>query len=119
MNAIVKLEIIGDNYHAYVAALNSGKIKHIKIKEMCQALKYGQPKYYPSIFRIDDGHRIRIGRMMKDYSQAKKLGERNVFDWYTLQPGTYEINECVALGVMAMKIIVVNDDGSVAESNNG
>lgn len=118
MNAILKLEVIGDDCHAYMHALDRGKIKNIQTREMCRAMKYGQARYYPSIMRLEQNRRIPVERMMKDYSNAKKLGTHGVFDWYSLEPGRYEIRECVELGAMRTKYITVNDDGSISESDN-
>ncbi len=118
MNAIIKLEVIGDDCHAYMWALNRGKIKYPKIREMCRAMKYGQTKYYPSVTCLENNGRNLIERMMKDYSHAKNLGFRGVFDWYTLEPGQYKIRQCIGLGMMQIKYITVNLDGSIHEGNN-
>ena len=118
MNAILKLEVIGDDCHAYMHALDRGKIKNIQIREMCRAMKYGQARYYPSVAHLGQNGCIPVERMMKDYSNAKKLGARGVFDWYSLEPGRYEIHECVELGVMRTRHITVNHDGSISEDNN-
>jgi len=118
MNAIIKLEVVGDDCHAYMHALDRGKIKNIQVREMCRAMKYGQVRYYPSVTCLEQNGRTPIPRMMKDYSHAQKLGARGVYDWYTLEPGRYEIRECVELGVMRTRRITVAPDGSIQEDND-
>jgi hypothetical protein len=104
MRAVLRLELIGDNYHAYAKLSREGKIRYPRLRDEIDAIRFGQKRFRPWVARITgtDAHfglaRSFSQPVMNDYSQANAIGSRGIFAWYALESGLYEVNECVALG---------------------
>lgn len=99
MLAVLKLEIIGDNYFAYKRDLANGNAR-----ENPRVEKYGEmmgrDQTRPWVARIgglDDkyGFRREFQRGQKDYSRANSIGSRGVYEYFALNDGIYEIHERV------------------------
>lgn len=99
MRAILKLEIIGDNYYAYKRALDSGEAQVVPQMEK-YADMLGHDKKHPWVARVTGldrkyGFKREFLRGQKDYSQANSIGSRGVYVYYPLKPGIYEVHERV------------------------
>jgi hypothetical protein len=93
MRAVIKLEFIGENYHAYK---RSGKF-HEPTERYGEYLGFDQSR--PWVKRIsgyDEEKMNFIGDFVKgqiDYSQSNSTGSRGVYLYYPLKEGIYEVNE--------------------------
>lgn len=103
MRAVLKLEMIGDNYLQHLKLVEQGKAPQPCLKRYIRLLKYGQRKFRPWVARLrglDEKYRFArefiVG--MRDYSLANSIGSRGVFEYFALANGLYEINECIKLG---------------------
>lgn len=103
MRAILKLEIIGDNYLQHLRLVEQEKAPQPRLREYIKLLKYGQKKFRPWVARIvglDPQYGLArefiVG--MRDYSLANSIGSRGVFEYFALSDGIYEVNECIKLG---------------------
>jgi len=97
MRAVLKLEIIGDNYYAYLAAKKRGEAKTSRSAERYGEL-LGRDKSRPWVARIT-GRDPKYGlarefvKGQKDYSQANSVGSRGVYEYFALKDGSiYEVN---------------------------
>jgi hypothetical protein len=97
MRAVIRLELIGDNYQAHLRAIESGKARHPHIKQYVRLLRYGHPGLRPWVARLVNGKREFI-ESSRDYAEANSSGSRGIYEYYALTPGVYEVNECVRLG---------------------
>lgn len=92
MRAILKLEMIGDDYFYYK--------KHAKEQnEMMEhrAKIFGpdkKPSWIAKLTGLDDryGYKRKFLRGTRDYSQANSTGSRGIFMYYILMPGIYEVH---------------------------
>ena len=97
MKAVIALEIIADNYYAYLQAKKRGEAT-----ASCSAEKYGEllghDKTRPWIARITGlcekyGLKREFIRGQKDYSRANSIGSRGVYEYFALDTGIYEVHE--------------------------
>lgn len=93
MRAVLKLEIIGDNYYAAQKEAPDKARYQGKYERMLSP-----DKIRPWVARIagfDHTYRFKreFQRGQKDYSLANSVGSRGVFIYYALKPGVYEIHE--------------------------
>jgi hypothetical protein len=114
MMAVLKLEIIGDNYLQHLKLIEQGKVPQPHLKKYIRLLKYGRKKFRPWVAclrGLDEKYGFArefiVG--MRDYSQANSIGSRGVFEYFALGNGLYEVNECVRLGRARRYFIKVED----------
>lgn len=93
MLAVLKLEIIGDNYYA---AKREAPHKKRYLQRYESAL--GRNTSRPWVARLTGldpkyGFAREFLSGQKDYSLANSVGSRGVFVYYPLKPGVYEVNE--------------------------
>lgn len=114
MRAVLKLEIIGDNYLQRRKLIEAGKAPRPHLKEWIRILRYGRKQFRPWVARITGFHNkygftreFIVG--MRDYSDANSIGSRGVYEYFALEPGLYEVNECVKLGLARRYFIRVEN----------
>lgn len=98
MKAVLKLEIIADNYYAYQNEKDNAEKKWAGERKYEQAL--GHDKSRPWVARItglDDryGFAREFIHGYKDYREANSIGSRGVYEYFPLDPGVYEVHERV------------------------
>jgi len=124
MRAVLRLEIIGDNYLQHNRLIEEKRLSCPRaIKEMINVIRYGQPRLRPWVARItglDD--RFRLAREfiigMRDYSQANSIGSFGIYEYFALPPGIYEVNESIKLG-KARRYFIRIQDGKIVEIGVG
>ena len=114
MRAVVRLEIVGDNYLQHLKLVEQGKAPQPHLRKYIQLLKYGRKKLRPWVARLRGlDERYGFAREfivgMRDYGLANSLGSRGVFEYFALESGLYEINECIKLGRARRYFIRVKD----------
>lgn len=119
MRAVLKLEIIGDNYIQRLRLIDSGKAPCPHIREFVKTIRYGRKKFRPWVARIvgrDEhyGYARQFITGMRDYTDANPIGSRGIFEYFALTDGVYEVNETMALGRARRHFIRVNE-GAIAE----
>ena len=114
MRAVIRLEVIGENYRHHLRAVGEGKAKKPHLKKYIELLRYGQKKFTPWVARIT-ANGYEFIESHRDYSQANGIGSRGIFEYYALRAGLYEVNACVKLGEMRRYCIIVNDDTTIEE----
>lgn len=97
MRAVLKLEIIGDNYYSYKRTLATGEAQETPRMER-YAEMMGRDKTRPWVAKImgtDPKYEFRreFLRGQKDYSLANSVGSRGVYEYFALQDGIYEVHE--------------------------
>jgi len=98
MRAVLKLEIIGDNYLQQARLIREGKLQMPRpTRRMIDVIRYGRRELHPWVARITPKGREFV-ESVRDYRAANNIGSRGIFLYYALRPGTYEVNECVRLG---------------------
>jgi hypothetical protein len=117
MLAVLKLEIIGDNYYAYKRDLASGKAREVPRMER-YAEMMGRDKTRPWVARIIGldakyGFEREFQRGQKDYSRANSIGSRGVYEYFALSDGLYEIHERLTWKHTRRYFICVEDAESV------
>lgn len=110
MRAVLKLEIIGDNYQW--AARNSVDTSRLPTKHMIEVIRFGRKELRPWVARLtqlNDRHGFDREFLtgMRDYSLANGSGSRGIYEYWALPEGFYEINECVKLGVNRRRFVRV------------
>jgi hypothetical protein len=104
MRAVLRLEVIGDNYLQHQKLINQGKAQWPQnLREMVKVIRYGQRRFRPWVARLrglDEkyGFAREFVVGMRDYSLANSIGSRGVYEYFALEDGIYEVNECVKLG---------------------
>lgn len=122
MRAVLKLEIIGDNYLQHKRLVDQGKAKEPwKIRDIIDLARYGRKSLRPWVARLhglDDkfGFAREFITGMRDYSLANSIGSRGVFEYFALSDGLYEVNESVKLGQSRRYFIRV-EDAQITEIN--
>lgn len=93
MRAVLKLEIIGDNYYAARHKVPDKKRYQHKYERILGADK--TRPWVAAITGLDEryGFRREFIRGQKDYSLANSVGSRGVYVYYPLKPGIYEVHE--------------------------
>lgn len=118
--AALRLEVIGE-YYQWVAAnrKNSKIVRHLPLREEINIIRYGQRKFRPWVARLT-GLDNRFGFQreflvgMRDYSRADARCFRGIFEYFSLFPGVYEINECIKPG-QARRYFVRVEDAQIIE----
>ena len=91
--AVLKLEIIGDNYFAYCKFAQRPNPRYER--NVHQMTKKGMRPWVARITGTDP--RFGLAREFlqgqKDYSQANSVGSRGVCLYFPLKDGIYEVNE--------------------------
>lgn len=103
MTAVLKLEIIGDNYLQHLKLVEQGEALQPHLREYIQLLKYGQKKFRPWVARLHGldekyGFAREFVVGMRDYTFANAIGSRGIYEYFALEDGLYEVNECIKLG---------------------
>jgi len=94
MKAVLRLEIIGDDYYAHQRQKDAkGGHRYEKYQE-----RFGADKVHPWIARIVGlcpkyGFKREFLSGQKDYSLANSIGSRGVYEYFVLDPGIYEVHE--------------------------
>lgn len=98
MKAVLQLECIGDNYIQRARLIRQGKAQMPReVRQFVPIIKYGQKRFCVWVARQVDGKR-KFVTGMRDYSLANSIGSRGIFEYFALDDGVYEVNECMALG---------------------
>lgn len=97
MLAVLKLEIIGDNYFSYKRDLAKGEARETPRMER-YAEMMGRDKTQPWIARITGldkkyGFKREFLHGQRDYSGANSIGSRGVYEYFALSDGLYEVHE--------------------------
>lgn len=103
MRAVLRLEVIGDNYLQYKKLVDQGKAPQPYLKQYIKLLRYGRKHFRPWVARLTGldekyGFRREFVHSSRDYSHANSIGSRGIFEYWALPPGIYEVNECLKLG---------------------
>ena len=97
MLAVLRLELIGDNFFSYKRDLANGKAR-----ENPRVERYGEmmgrdksPSWVARITGLDDkyGFAREFQRGQKDYSRANSIGSRGIYEYFALPDGIYEVHE--------------------------
>jgi hypothetical protein len=96
MRAVLKLELIGDDYFAYRKFHKRTSMKYER--NMYQFTKKGMRPWVARITGFDDHYVFarEFIRGIKDYTFANSTGSRGIFAYYPLKPGIYEVNERIS-----------------------
>ena len=124
MRAVLRLEIIGDNYLQRNKLIEEKSLPYPRMmREMINVIRYGQRRLRPWVARVtglDDrfgfAREFIIG--MRDYSQANSIGSFGVYEYFALTPGIYEVNESVELGKTRRYFVRVQNGEIVEISAN-
>ena len=97
MKAVIALEIIADNYYAYLQAKKRGEAIESRSAEKYGEL-LGRDKARPWVARITGlcatyGLKREFIRGQKDYSRANSIGSRGIYEYFALDSGIYEVHE--------------------------
>ncbi len=109
MRAVLKLELIGDNYRW---AARHADLRRVHLKQYINVLRYGQRRHKPWVahLSISDGEIKRdFVESALDYSEANSHGSRGIYEYYALSDGIYEVNEATGLGRSRRYFIRVSD----------
>lgn len=102
MRAVLRLELIGDNYIQHKKLVDSGQAPQPHIKKLIRLWRYGRKSLRPWVARITGrdahGYVREFVHSSRDYSEANSIGSKGIYEYYALKPGIYEFNECIALG---------------------
>jgi len=113
MRAVLRLEIIGDNWHQYRRMLDAGKLGRTHFRDDIRAIRYGRRQLRPWVARLigvdNCGFQREFITGMRDYSLARGIGLRGIYEYFALKPGVYEVNECVRLGYARRYFIRVDN----------
>jgi hypothetical protein len=109
MRTVLKLECIGDNYIQHARLIEQGKARMpLHTRQFIPIIRYGQKRFRVWVAKIVDGQREFVTGM-RDYSLANSIGSRGVFEYFALDNGIYEVNECIELGKARRYFIQVKD----------
>ncbi len=113
VRAVLKLEIIGDNYRW--AARHGVDLSRLPTRRMIDVIRYGRRELRPWVARLVGldkrfGFKREFITGMRDYSLANGDGSRGVYEYWALPDGLYEINECVKWGQARRRFIRVVGD---------
>lgn len=98
MKAVLRLECIGDNYIQRAHLIGQGKVQMPRhTRQFIPIIRYGQKRFRVWVAKLVDGERQFITGM-RDYSLANSIGSRGIFEYFALDDGVYEVNECTKLG---------------------
>ena len=120
MRAVIKLELIGDNYIQHLKLIEAGRVcspRHVK--KLIDVISYGQKGLRPWVARIT-GYDAQYGlarefvSSARDYSFANSIGSRGIFEYFALTDGIYEVNECIRLG-QARRYFIRVKKGTITE----
>ena len=114
MRAVLRLEVIGDNYRHHLHVIENGEAREPHLRQYIQVVRYGRRGLRPWVVRIVDRGREFVDGV-RDYTDANGTGSRGVFEYFALTPGIYEVNECVRLGKMRRYYIRVGEDATYEE----
>lgn len=97
MLAVLRLEIIGDNYYSYKRDLAKGEARKTPRMER-YAEMMGRDKTQPWMARITGlDKKYGFGREFlhgqRDYSKSNSIGSRGVYEYFALSDGLYEVHE--------------------------
>lgn len=100
MLAVLKLEIIGDNYHTYRRDRAKGQAREVPHMER-YADMLGRDKKQPWVAHItgfDEKYKFEreFLRGQRDYSRANSTGSRGIYEYFALTAGVYEIHARVS-----------------------
>lgn len=92
MRAVLKLELIGDDFFFYRRTKTKSPEQ---LWQMARRLGFNESPSWAARLKLIDGKLKReFLRPTKDYSQANSTGSRGIFAYYVLQPrGIYEVND--------------------------
>ncbi len=113
MRAVLKLEFIAENYHAYKRTEKQQEGVHSDAAERYG--KYlGRDVSRPWCARITGPHETyglarEFVKGQIDYSKANSVGSRGVFIYYALKDGLYEVNERTTWSKVRRYFIHVED----------
>ena len=97
MLAVLKLEIIGDNYFAYKRDLANGAAhENPRVEKYGEMM--GRDRIRPWVARVTGfdkkyGFKREFQRGQRDYSKANSIGSRGVYEYFALSDGIYEVHE--------------------------
>lgn len=96
MRAVLKLEIIADNYYAYQQEKDNAEKEWGGVRRYEEAL--GHDKTRPWVARLTGlsdkyGFEREFIHGQKDYRDANSVGSRGVYEYFPLPPGMYEVHE--------------------------
>jgi hypothetical protein len=109
MRAVIRLELIGDNFYRHLQLVDAGKARMPRIKEYIKLLRYGRNELKPWVARLTTTGREFV-EAHHDYSQANSIGSRGIFAYYALTDGIYEVNERVSFEKARRYCIHVSSD---------
>jgi len=94
MRAILKLEAIGDDIHAYKKLIRRGDIEPDNIRRIPAVKQMRSKAWVARITGLDREFRFQreFLRGQRDYSGANAIGSRGVYIYYALTDGVYEVN---------------------------
>ncbi len=100
MRACIRLELIGDDTHSRLRMFD---------------VVIGKRPYVAKLIGLDDkwGFRRIFKRGEKDYSLANSVGSRDVYVYYSLAPGMYEVFEQVSWRKTRTRYIIVDEFGEI------
>jgi len=88
MRAVIKLELIGDNFFAY------RRFGKRTLPQYERNLYYmTQPRFRSWVARLKRGGEREFLEGFRDYTFATSTGSRGIFIYYSLVDGVYEVNE--------------------------
>lgn len=94
MRAVLKLEAIGDDIHAYKKLIRRGDIEPDNIRRIPAVKQMRSRAWVARITGLDPQYHFNreFVRGQKDYSEANSVGSRGVYIYYALTDGVYEVN---------------------------
>jgi len=115
MRAVIKLELIGDNYQQHRKLIECGDVPTPHIREYVRVLRYGHKKLRPWVARLTGldeqfGFKREFVHSARDYRDARGIGMRGIYEYFALSGGLYEVNECIKLGAARRYFILVNGE---------
>lgn len=93
MRAVLKLELIGWNYHE---AKHQGDTMGPRLKRYEKIMGFNQSSSWVArIYGLDDkwGFKRKFVKAQVDFSEANSQGSRGIFAYYALESGIYEVND--------------------------
>jgi len=94
MRAVLRLEAIGDDVHAYKKLIRRGDIAPDNIRRIPAVKQLRSRAWVARITGLDKNYRFKREFLtgQRDYSQANSVGSRGVYIYYALTDGVYEVN---------------------------
>lgn len=117
MYGVLKLEWIGDHYFHYnerAVHRNHVMERQIHVRGMARE------EFKPWVARITgvgkQGKLMReFVRGVRDYSEANSIGSRGIYEYFTLPPGVYEVNNRVSWSRVRRYFVRVSEEGDITE----